>query len=312
MSPEMLTDRHQAVLHPRETPLSRRYLRVLEQEVLFVGLPDGLSLCWERLTAREPITVESLQQGFLRIVNENFSGITGNCHGFRTIHTPEGKERFAGYVDADPHSDLIRTYDHPAWLDVDGRLGLVFQGTGQTVYHNRHYFETWWAVADDLVLSRLEHPFRARAGATIGQLATLIAPDRSARQTAALQLIELRASGRAAGLLAGSYLAAANFESKRRTVRLSAPRAQLDRVPVFAGTTRTSSRSVTCSLVLNPGASTLRKALMTLDVDGQVEISAAETGQVTVRNIGKQTATLAAGSRDEKLRLRPGAVAALR
>ena len=38
----------------------------LRQEVLFASLPDGRALSFERFTALEDLTVESLDQGFLQ------------------------------------------------------------------------------------------------------------------------------------------------------------------------------------------------------------------------------------------------------
>ena len=71
-----------------------RAQRSVRQEVLFAGLPSGISLSCERLTARENITVNSVDQGFLRIVNEDFDALKGNCNGYRTVHTPGGSVRF--------------------------------------------------------------------------------------------------------------------------------------------------------------------------------------------------------------------------
>ncbi len=183
----------------------------VRQEVLYAGLPGGASLSFERWTAREPVVVSEVSQGFLRIINERYSDMPGNCHGHRVLTTPEGAERFEGFVSADPASDVIRTYDHPAWVNVDGRLGIVFRGSDETVYHNRHYFSPWWATADDLVLSRGAGSRRVKAGAVITRLAAILTPGQSARQTAATTLVELAGRSGCVGLIGGGYLAAANF-----------------------------------------------------------------------------------------------------
>ena len=291
--------------------LLNRAQGAVRQEVLFAGLPDGTTLCRERLTAKEDITVEGVRQGFLRIINEAFAGIPGNCNGFRTFYTPDKTERFSGYVDTDPGSDVIRTYDHPQWVNVDDRLGILFRGTGETVYHNRHYFNPWWAVADDLTLSRIEQKFRVKKGAIISELTALVAPDQSQRRTASLSLIELKTRKRAAGLIAGGYLAAARFEAKGGKITFTVPRKKLSEVPVFPGTASISSRSVTYALHLEAGAATLRKSLLSLSVEGEVEVVAVDTGQVLARNVGRGQATVRIG-RQKAARIRPGAVAMLR
>jgi len=283
----------------------------VRQEVLFAGLPDGTSLCRERLTARENITVERVQQGFLRIVNEDFRGIEGNCDGSRTLYTPEGAETFAGYVDTDPDSDQIRTYHHPGWINVDDRLGIVFAGSGQTVYHNRHYFDPWWAVADDLVLSRIDRRFTAKKGEVISQLTALIAPDQSHRRMASPGLTALRTRKPAAGLIASGFLAAASFDQRPGKITFTVSRTALPEVPVFPGSVSVSSRWVSYPLRLEAGAAALRRALLVLRIDGEIEVTAADTGQVLARNMGRRVATVETDGSGKPVRIRPGAVAVL-
>jgi hypothetical protein len=281
----------------------------IRQEVLFAGLPNGTSLSWERLTAREAVTVEGVEQGFLRIINEDFKGMEGNCNGSRTLHTPAGAEVFQGFVTTDPDSDVVRTYDHPAWVNVDDRLGLVFRGMGRTVYHNRHYFKPWWAVADDLTLSRIARPFRAKAGETVGELAALIAPDQSHGRTAKQRLTVLSTRKRAAGLIADGHLAAASFEARAASVAFSFPLEPGADVPVFEGVTDVGAARVTYTCALPAGGACLRKALASVRPDGPAEITAAG-GNVLVRNPGRRPLRVARdGSR--AVRVEPGRVVRL-
>lgn len=283
----------------------------IRQEVLFAGLPSGTSLSWERLVAREAITVERVDQGFLRIINEDFKGIEGNCDGFRTVYTAEGAEAFKGFVSTDPDSDEVRTYEHPAWVNVDDRVGIVFRGSGKTVYQNRHFFKPWWAVADDLTLSRADRAFRAKAGERVGELVALVAPDQSHARTARQGLTVLSARRRAAGMIADGHLAAANFEGKAGEVAFSAKRADLEDVPIFEGSASTSVRSVAYSLWLEAGEAMLRRALLTLVTDGELEVTASATGQVLAQNVGRRPATVRTSRSRRAVRVRPGAVVAL-
>ncbi len=283
----------------------------IRQEVLFAGLPNGTSLSWERLIAQEAVTIEDVRQGFLRIINEDFRGIEGNCNGARTFHTPEGAEVFKGFVSTDPDSDVVRTYAHPGWLNVDDRLGLVFRGTGRTVYHNRHYFKPWWAVADDLTLSRIDKPFRVKAGDRVAELVALIAPDQAHGRTAKQALTVLSTRKRAAGLIADGHLAAASFEEKAGAIALSAKRAERSEVPVFAGSVSVSSKAATYSLWLEAGEATLRKAQLTLSTDGDVEVVASETGEVTARNAGRKAVTVRTSRGKKAVTVKPEAVVTL-
>jgi len=283
----------------------------VRQEVLFASLPSGVSLSWERLSATCAVTVESVEQGFLRIVNEDYPGLAGNCNGARTLFTPAGRERFAGFASPDPASDVERQYRHPGWLNVDGRLGLAYRGTGLTHYTNRHHFPVWRAVADDLILSREEAPGRVRAGATIGQLAAAIAPGYSSARTAALHLVEPRCPRHSAALLLGDHLALANFSDRSRTVTARVPRVEGDGVPVFAGLTTITAERVTHAVGLPPWRPALRRALCEVETTGEVEIVAAAEGRVLARNTSStRTRVQVAGG--PAVHLRPGASAVLR
>lgn len=283
----------------------------VHQEVLYAGLPNGLSLSWERLTATADITVESVEQGFLRIINEDYPAMTGNCNGARTLYTPDGRERFAGYASEDPASDVVRLYQHPAWLNVDNRLGLTYRGTGLTRYTNRHHYPTWWAVADDLVLSELTVATWARAGTTFGQLAAAIAPGYSRARTGSLRLAELRCPRHSAALLLGDCLAVANFSARSRTVTARRPRAPGEPVAVFAGLTTISPERVSYSVELPPWRPALRRSLCAVEVSGEVEITATPEGRVLGLNCSSTRARIEVVDGGPAIRLRPGASAVL-
>ena len=282
----------------------------VRQEVLFASLPSGEALSFERFTARTALTVVRLDQGFLRLINEQFEEMEGTCNGSLCLHTPEGFEVFRGYVSADENSDLVRAYDHPAWVNVDDRLGIAFSGTGQTVYHNRHHFSPWWAVADDLLLSRVEGPYRARADEALGQLSALVCPGRSHGRMHEAHYIQLNTRARAAGLIARRHLAAAHFSPRRARVTLTARRRDLTEIPVFAGTTLIRAQSVAYPLHMEAGQAVLRPALCHLEVKGQLEITASDTGQVIAHNGGKHRSSVSVGG-DPAVGVGPGRTAVL-
>ncbi|MCX7804058.1 MAG: hypothetical protein N3A38_02600 [Planctomycetota bacterium] len=289
-----------------------RAQRSVRQEVLFASLPDGKSMSWERWIARETVAVEAAEQGFLRIVNEEFAAVRDNCRGYRTIYTPGGSEVFRGFVSDDPASDVVRTFGHPGWLNVDDRIGIVFRGSGGAVYRNRHHFKTWWAVADDLTLSMMDPGFEVRAGGTVAELAALVAPGQRHEKTAAQQFVVLRSGRRAVALIADGYLAAANFGPEPRTISFAARRADLPRVPVFEGSALVSADKVTYRMPLQAGEAMLRKAMLELAVEGRLELTASSAGRVLARNAGRSTAAVRAGRSGRTIRIAPGGIAVLR
>ncbi|MFH1833560.1 MAG: hypothetical protein ABH877_00930, partial [bacterium] len=228
------------------------------------------------------------------------------------LYTPDGRESFPGFASADPASDVERVYRHPGWINVDDRLGLVFCGTGSTHYLNRHHFPTWWAVADDLVLSRLNEPLRARSGAVIGKLTAAIAPGHGRARTGALRPVELRGPRHTAGLLLGGYLVAANFLATTRIVQLRCRWPRPGSVPVFAGITRIGSGRVSYALELPPFRPALRQVLCEVEVSGPVEIAAAVEGRVVALNPADRDCRVGLAGDARTVRLRPGGSAVLR
>jgi hypothetical protein len=264
----------------------------VRQEVLFASLPSGTVLLSEAWTANRSVRVTRVEQGFLRIINETFNAWKGNCNGYRDLHTPGRTDRFEGGVSADPNSDRIEIYDHPRWINIDGRMGIVFKGTGETVYHNRHYYPTWRAVADDLILGRIERPLRAARGRCFAEMTALLAPGCRAGKTADLRIVSLAGPKQSAALIAEDHLAAANFAAQSHTLSFSASRNRFSEIPIFPGVTRASSRRVTVRLQLHPGAAALQKARAHALVEGAVEFTSADTGSIVVRNTGRVPAKI--------------------
>ncbi|MBB29240.1 MAG: hypothetical protein CME25_10105 [Gemmatimonadetes bacterium] len=262
----------------------------VRQEVLFASLPSGIALSMERFVAEEPVTVSALEQGFLRIVNENFPEISGNCNGYRILHTPEGSSRFDGEVSSDPDSDIIQVLGAPEWINVDGRLGIVYTGTGKTIYHNRHYFQPWWAIADDLILSRQVMPKRFRAGEQIGKLTALIAPDSTPGKTSLLLLYSLESRSNAAGLIADGHLAAANFGQRPRSINLTGSKGAMSEFPIFEGTTKITNSRIIYRRRLEAGQALLQKSLALLSTSDPLDI-VADYGNICLRNPGKNSAS---------------------
>ena len=182
----------------------------LRQEVLFASLADGRVLAYERFTALADVTVEALDQGFLRITNETFPLFAPNCRGERVLHFPGGEKVYRGWLGEHEDEDVVDTYDKPAWLNVDDRVGLVFTGAGHTVYHNRHAFRPYRAIADDLTLSRLSGPMPVRRGAKAGELAALVCPEQSHAETAGV-FLSVSTDGEAVCLAAEGAFAVARF-----------------------------------------------------------------------------------------------------
>ena len=259
----------------------------LRQQVLFASLPDGRVLSFERLVALVDLTLESLDQGFLRITNEHFPLLAPNCRGTRTLYHPDGSIDYKGWHGDAESDDIIDSLGHPRWINVDDRLGIRYSGTGQTIYHNRHHFKPYRAVADDLTLSRQQEEKSLNAGDEAGHLAALLIPEQAHVDTTSASFHIPVGSGNSAALTTAGYLAAANFEPKCRKCVFSLPRPE--EVPVYSGATVEANGDALCfTLALNGECSCLLESVQTLRFEGDVRIDAIPAGATYVTNIGNK------------------------
>jgi len=156
--------------------------RTIQRLVFFASLPDGRCLTHERLTSLSDITIECMRQGYLAVMNDPYFNTTLPDNASLTIHTPGGPETFEGFAAPDESQD--RDIELPGgWINVDGRFGIVYDGGGRAVYRNRHHYDPWHAIKDDLVLNLGEEPRDVAAGDDIGTLTVLWLPHQSPEET---------------------------------------------------------------------------------------------------------------------------------
>ena len=280
----------------------------LRQEVLFASLPDGRVLSFERFVAREDVTVEALDQGFLRITNEHFPLLAPNCQGVRTLYRPDGATEYRGWLGDRESDDAVNAFDGPEWLNIDDRMGIRFSGTGRTIYQNRHYFRPYRAIADDLTLSRQEGEKVVRAGEEIGYLAAMLCPEQHHDDTATTVFTVQADRPPAVAMITDGFLAAANFGSEGRARVFHLPRTEL--IPVYPGVTlQTQGDRLDCVIRLDTGSPILVEALCMLRVNGDVQVDAISGGPIYVTNMGDREADVEVRRRDraEKTwRIAPG------
>ncbi|NPV08487.1 MAG: hypothetical protein HPY83_11085 [Anaerolineae bacterium] len=167
----------------------------LRRQVLFCSLPDGRCLTAERLVALEDVTVERVEQGTLEVMNDPYFGDYPDLRGHRRLYWAGGERELLGYASSSADEDEAIPLEG-GWLNVDDRLGLVFAGSGRSLYTNRHLFRPWHAVADLITLSLMDEPRPVRAGETVAQLAALWCPEEDHHQTGRRRL-EVKAWDRA-------------------------------------------------------------------------------------------------------------------
>ena len=280
----------------------------VRQRVLFASLPNGDVLSNETLIAQETSTVERVQQGFVRIINENWPVDEGDCRGVRRLYHPEGHKDFRGFPSADPSDDVLLELDHPGWLNIDDRMGLVFAGTGGTSYLNRHYYPpfSFRAISDDLTLSLDAGTVVRKSGDLIGELSALICPEQRAPDTPNRTLTRPQASENAVCLITEGYLCAGNFGPKRTVCTFSASFSRP--VPIFAGTTSIHGCGAEHSILLESEEATFLEQLIAVETEGRIKADAIPSGTVYFTNEGDSEAgvLVTKGDRTHEFTLRAG------
>jgi hypothetical protein len=263
----------------------------LRQLVMLASLPDGRVLSWERFMAKEDLVLESLDQGFLQITNETFPLLGSKARGLRTLYGPAGKTDYKGWLGKSANDDIVNRLGRPPWLNVDDRMGIRFVGPGETIYHNRHHHPRYRAIADDLVLSRLEHPQAMRAGEATVPLAALLIPEQNHADTVRTELRILTGPDDTACLATGGYLAAANFTPSGGINVFRGRRPEL--VDIYAGTTtQIRGDNLEVHVPLAGRSAQWFEAGATLRVAGDVRVDANAAGVIYVTNLGKQVASV--------------------
>ena len=229
----------------------------------------------------EDLVLQELNQGFLRITNEHFSHLAPNCRGERVLYRPDGETRYAGWHGESESDDIIDNLGHPPYLNIDNRLGIHFTGNGDTVYHNRHYFNPYRAIADDLTLSRLSGEKPLRAGEEAGRLTALLIPEQTAADTPDTPFEILIAPEDGVGLIAEGYLAAANFGTAQQICTFTANRAE--QLPVFPSTIlETHGNRAHYHIPIGGESAYLFRATRILNIEGDVRIDAISDGALYV------------------------------
>jgi hypothetical protein len=190
---------------------------------------------------------------------------------------------------------------------------LRLAGPGEAIYLNRHWFKPYRAVADDLVLSRLERKSSLRAGQATAPLAALLIPEAGHAETAAAKLSILSGPKETACLATDGYLAAANFEAASRTCVFTQTRLQT--IPIYEGVTSEVTGQVhRCEVTIGAGSACLHRSVRNLAVEGHVRIDVTVRGEIHVANIGDQPArveVVSGQARGRPLQLSPGDIQVL-
>jgi hypothetical protein len=210
--------------------------RRVEQQVLFASLPDGRCVYAERIRARRDVTID-IATGFVGVRNESYRRLAHLAPGRRRLYYHDGLLEFAGFYGREPD----RTEELPSceWVNLDDLIGYRVYGSGGVRYLNRHVYEKWRGVEDQLVLNSREAVSLGTGGllppfavvTTVGERATFTAAGRGSGRL-------LRSDDSAIGFEEHGTLLYARFAREPGRIEFRGP--LTERVQLYPGRQRLS------------------------------------------------------------------------
>ncbi|MFA6714075.1 MAG: hypothetical protein WCS27_01795, partial [Victivallaceae bacterium] len=259
----------------------------IRQSVFFVSLPNGKVVSMEKLSALKVCTIEELEQGYLQIMNEKVNGLSA-CKGLRTLYHPQGKDVFKSFVQGNTDADVFRELEDPSWLNLDDEFGIVFSGNANVIYHNKHYFSPYRAIADDLFLNRNKAVLKKySAGEDISALEFLFCPEQPHTETAADTFIRAVAGNeKTVCFLTDEYLTAGNFGSGGGGFDFEFPRQSL--IPLVKSVvTSIYKDKVICQMELDGRQGNYFQVAAHLETNGEnIKAAVAASGDIYITNDG--------------------------
>ena len=162
---------------------------------------------------RRPSRSKVPRKGLLSIINDGYFAAGRPLQGQRRLFWEGGECLCPGYVTDSPREDVVVNIRQSRWVNVDDRCGIVFRGSGRTLYRNRHYFPVWRAVEDDLILSLQDEWQVYERGDDIASLVTLWCPEQTHQETARQELILHDSAAHAVVVEVDGMLCAGNFHT---------------------------------------------------------------------------------------------------
>jgi hypothetical protein len=126
----------------------------IAQELSVVSLPNGYTLYFEKIKVLKECEMEQAATGIIGVRNENYQALRNLAPGKRTIYLPESEEAFDGFLGNVP--DIKKSWEAPAYLNLDSKMGFIIKGSNRVTYINRHQFERWKGIEDQLILNDLD------------------------------------------------------------------------------------------------------------------------------------------------------------
>ncbi|OCA85971.1 hypothetical protein A8F94_14080 [Bacillus sp. FJAT-27225] len=152
----------------------------IAQEVAVVSLPNGYTAYYEKVKVLKDCDLERAATGIIGVRNENYKGMPDLAPGKRTLYLPETEETFDGYLAAVP--DRKKSWKAPDYVNLDSKIGFILKGSHGVTYINRHQYDRWKGIEDQLILNDMD-PDRLTTPGTLEPFVVLAMPNQTIEET---------------------------------------------------------------------------------------------------------------------------------
>lgn len=126
----------------------------LIQDISFVSLPDGTTVYSDKFIVGESCETTLFHGGLIGIRNEKIEELGKDAKGFKNIYTGIDTKKYEGYFGGE--IDIVESMAMTGMLNIDDEIGYIYYNSNGIKYINRHKYDAWKGVEDQLVFNNIE------------------------------------------------------------------------------------------------------------------------------------------------------------
>ncbi len=215
----------------------------LIQDISFVSLPDSTTVYSDRFSVGENCETTLFHGGLVGVRNEDIKEFGNLAKGYRDIHTGLESHRYKGYFGG--QKDDIDYLPMTGMVNIDDEMGFIYFNSNGVKYINRHVYNAWKGVEDQLVFNNIKDGnFKKGDRTSIFTLVSL--PNSSPEETSLVKesavMYEAKFEGTAA-LKIKDRLVVCNFND--RDVDAVFEKEYMDELLIYPGETMVVGNKVT-------------------------------------------------------------------
>ena len=156
----------------------------LFQDISFVSLPKGITVYTDKFTVNKDFKTNKFHGGLIGVRNENIKHFGNLAKGYVNVYTGEKQYAFKGWFGGE--KDDIEYLPKTGSVNIDDKMGYIYFGSNSVKYINRHHYNAWKGVEDQLVFNNIDEG-SFKKGDTIQPFTLIAIPNQNHEDTRKMQ-----------------------------------------------------------------------------------------------------------------------------